>query len=124
MKDMRPRMFAGGTLVKGFLDAGAMSVIYAPSNVGKSFFALDLAFHIASGREWRGHRVKKPGFVLYLAAEGGAGFINRVEAIKRHYDVPDDADIPLAVMPAGFSLLEDSGDCERIIELVKHAVAA
>ena len=124
MKDMRPRMFAGGTLIKGFLDAGAMSVIYAPSNVGKSFFALDLAFHIASGREWRGHRVKKPGFVLYLAAEGGAGFINRVEAIKRHYDVPHDADIPLAVMPAGFSLLENSGDCERIIELVKHAVAA
>ena len=124
MKDMKPCMQAGGTLVKGVLDAGAMSVIYAPSNVGKSFFALDLGFHIASGREWRGHKVKKPGFVLYLAAEGGQGFINRVEAIKRHYNVPQDADIPLAVVPAGFNLLEaNSGDGDRIIKLVTDAVA-
>jgi RecA-family ATPase len=41
-------------LVKGWLDRGAMSVVYGPSNVGKTFFAVDVAYHIAVGRPWHG----------------------------------------------------------------------
>jgi hypothetical protein len=117
-RDMRPRLSAGGTLIKGLLDEGAMSVIYAPSNVGKSFFMLDVAFHIATGRDWRGHKIKKPGAVLYLAAEGGYGFINRVVAIKRHHDLSDDADIPLAVLPCPVDLLDPNADREAISDLI------
>lgn len=68
-------------LVKGWLDRGAVSVIYGPSNVGKSFFALDLAHHIAKGLQWGGRRVNA-GRVLYLAAEGGTTFANRVAALQ------------------------------------------
>ena len=35
-------------LVKGWLDRGAMSVVYGESNVGKTFFALDMAAHVAA----------------------------------------------------------------------------
>lgn len=68
-------------LVKGWLDRGAVSVIYGPSNVGKSFLALDLAHHIAKGPQWGGRRVNA-GRVLYLAAEGGTTFANRVAALQ------------------------------------------
>jgi hypothetical protein len=43
-------------LVKGWLDRGAVSVIYGASNVGKSFLALDIAHHVAKGLEWGGWR--------------------------------------------------------------------
>ncbi|ARC87393.1 hypothetical protein B5V46_01485 [Rhodovulum sp. MB263] len=67
-------------LVKGWLDQSALSVLYGPSNSGKSFLALDLAHHVAKGRSWGDRRVNK-GRVLYIAAEGGGGFANRVAAL-------------------------------------------
>ena len=117
-RDMRPRLTAGGTLIKGLLDEAAMSVVYAPSNVGKSFLMLDLAFHIATGQPWRGHQIKKPGAVLYLAAEGGHGFVNRVVALKRHYGLADDADIPLAVLSCPVDLLDPRADRDAVIDLI------
>lgn len=67
-------------LVKGWLDRGGLSVLFGPSNTGKSFLALDMAHHVARGLRWGGHRVRR-GRVVYLAAEGGAGFTNRVAAL-------------------------------------------
>ena len=68
-------------LIKGWLGAQQMTVIYGQSNVGKSFFTLDLAYHIAAGRDWHGNKVKQ-GTVLYLAGEGGQGFLARMRAYK------------------------------------------
>ena len=42
--------------------------------------------HIATGRDWNGHKVKQ-GLVVYVASEGGTGFQKRIEAFKRHYKV-------------------------------------
>ena len=69
-------------LVKSWLDVDATSLIYGQSNTGKSFFALDLAFHIAAGRPWNGCRVTQSN-VIYVAAEGGIGFSRRVHAISQ-----------------------------------------
>ena len=57
-------------LVKNWLGAEAVSMIYGDSNCGKSFLALDIAAHVASGHSWMGHNTRK-GKVLYLASEGG-----------------------------------------------------
>ena len=57
-------------LVKGWLGSEAISMIYGDSNCGKSFLALDLAAHVASGQPWIGHNAHK-GKVLYIASEGG-----------------------------------------------------
>lgn len=71
-------------LVKGWLDRGATSLVYGPSNVGKTFFALDIADHISKGRTWGGARVRQSR-VLYIGIEGGAGLNNRIAAL----DDPD-----------------------------------
>lgn len=69
-------------LVKGWLLARQISMVVGPSNVGKSFLALDIAHHVALGKDWHGRKVNG-GEVLYIAAEGGRTFGNRVVALNR-----------------------------------------
>ena len=101
-------------VIKGLLDRGAMSVIYGPSNSGKTFFALDLAYHVAACVLWRDRRVVN-GTVLYLAAEGGHGIANRVVALRQAYNA---SKVPLALRRAGLDLLRPEADVQRIIDLV------
>ena len=70
-------------LVKGWLDRGAFSATYGPSNVGKTFFAGDLGGHVAAGRDWYGCRIARACDVVYIAAEGGRGFKKRLAALWR-----------------------------------------
>ena len=74
-------------LIDGLLDAGAMSVLYGDSNSGKTFIALDMAFHVATGALWNSRAVKriKRGLVVYVAAEGGTRIRKRLAALKRHH---------------------------------------
>lgn len=106
-------------IVKGVIDSGTMSVIYGPSNSGKTFFAMDLAYHLAAGLQWRQHRVKQ-ACVLYLAAEGGRGVLNRVSAIKKEFGVQS---IPFAVKRAGLDLLNKEADLETIFNLAQEVKA-
>ncbi len=86
--EIRP-VLVGRYLVKGWLDCGALSVIYGESNVGKSTLAMDIAFHVAARVPWHGVKVagtddrEWPGKVYYLALEGGSGFANRICAMRQ-----------------------------------------
>lgn len=100
-------------IVKGVLADAAMSVIYGPSNSGKTFFALDIAFNVSIGRQWNERRVKQSA-VLYLAAEGGRGVLNRIAALKLEYGVTK---VPLALKRAGLDLLHDQADLQHIVDL-------
>jgi hypothetical protein len=71
-------------LVKGIIPRIGLAVIWGPPKCGKSFWTLDLAMHIALGREYRDHRVQQ-GAIVYLALEGGHGFRNRVEAWRQRH---------------------------------------
>ena len=77
--DVKP-LLSRKYLIKGWLDTSSVSVVYGPSNVGKSFLALNIAHHVSKGLEWGNRRVKK-GRVIYFAAEGGATLANRVAAL-------------------------------------------
>jgi len=87
LQSVKP-ILSGRYLVKGWLDRGSASVVYGESNVGKTFFALDLALHVAARLPWHGVNVagmgekEWPGQVYYLALEGGSGFSNRICAMR------------------------------------------
>lgn len=104
---------AGRYLIKGVLEREALSVVYGGSNSGKTFFALDLAYHVAAGIPWRGQRVKQGG-VLYLAAEGGRSVVNRIVALKNEHGL---CDLPFAIRRAGLDLFDAKADVNRIIRL-------
>lgn len=103
-------------IVKDVLDLGAMSVVYGPSNCGKTFFALDIAYHVAIDHSWRSRRVAG-GSVLYIAAEGGNGIANRIVGLRRTSGV---IDVPLALRRAGLDLLHPEADTNRVIRLAEE----
>lgn len=103
-------------IVKDVLDLGAMSVVYGPSNCGKTFFALDIAYHVAIDHSWRSRRVAG-GSVLYLAAEGGNGIANRIVGLRKTSGV---VDVPLALRRAGLDLLHPEADTDRVIRLAEE----
>jgi hypothetical protein len=114
-RDARPNLEAND-FVEGLLTSGSMSVIYGPSNCGKTFFVLDLALHVAWGREWRGKIVDR-GAVVYLSLEGAQGVQNRMNAFRSHHDC---GDLPFVAMPKPVNLLDDKADVEAVIQLVEY----
>jgi hypothetical protein len=70
-------------LVDGFLDRGELAVLYGAPASFKSFLALDLSLHVATGRHWNGC-LTRPARVLYIAGEGLAGLRPRVMAWQEH----------------------------------------
>ena len=76
----------GRYLVKNWLEPGSVSLLYGPSNSGKSLVALDLAMHVAAGHDWHGNKVRgrngRSGQVLYFCSEGTQGFNNRISAVE------------------------------------------
>lgn len=68
--------------IKGLLPETGLAVIFGASGSGKTFFALDAASAIVRGDAWRGRLVHK-GRVVYVAAEGVAGFRNRCDGLTR-----------------------------------------
>ncbi len=79
--DIEPHL-ENNYLVRGWIGSGGLSVLYGPSNCGKTFIASDLAAHVASGVQWRGNKVRS-GPVVYIAGEGGGGIHNRLAAIRQ-----------------------------------------
>lgn len=105
--------------VQGLLMEGSSAVIYGESNSGKTFWATDLALHIAAGIEWNGRRVEQGG-VLYLALEGGHGFRNRVAAWKADHDALE-SPVYFVAIPSQVNLLDPNADIQRVIEAAKEA---
>lgn len=101
-------------MIKGWLDRNCLSMLYGPSNAGKTFVALDIALHVASGEPWRGLKVNG-GPVLYVAAEGRAGIRNRLAAIK--LDRPEFATAPFTLLPVGLDL-HGQGDAVAVCEIM------
>ncbi len=57
---------------------------------------------------------------MYLAAEGGIGFVNRVAAILKHYK-SEGKNVPLVVLPRPINLLDPKADRDVVITMVDDA---
>jgi len=119
-QDVEPAL-TGDDFVEGLLIRAAMSVFYGPSNCGKTFFAADLALHVAMGKPWNGREVAQGG-VIYCALEGSHGIRNRVAAWAKHYGV-EGAPIPFAIIPVALDLLNPEADTCRLIAAIQEAAA-
>lgn len=73
-------------LIKNFLPATGVAIIYGPSTVGKTFVVLYMCLRIARGQHILGHKTKRSG-VLYVAAEGQNGMRKRIKGIREHFKV-------------------------------------
>jgi hypothetical protein len=85
--------------------AGEITVIGGESGSGKSFFAVDMACHVATGRDFFGKRVR-PGLVLYQAGESAFGVQKRIQAWRQHHGVSEAEKIPLVVLTKKIDLFD------------------
>jgi RecA/RadA recombinase len=67
-------------IVKKLIERGTVVLVFGDSGTGKSFFAISLAASIASGTDFFGYPVKRPGACLYIAGEGISGLSRRFYA--------------------------------------------
>lgn len=66
-------------LIDGVLPSSGFAILVGERSSFKSFIALDWAFHVALGYEWHSRRVR-PGYAVYVYAEGRTGIAPRVES--------------------------------------------
>lgn len=104
-------------LIKGLLDQGAMTVLYGESNVGKTFVALDLAFHIAAGLAYAGLKTTQAD-VVYVVAEGGRGVSKRIAALAAKH--PNHADAPLYTLASPVDLLRPDADLVPLAKTLRE----
>lgn len=73
-------------LITNRLPEHGLSVVYGPPGAYKTFYALDMALSICTGRPYQGMQVQQ-GHVVYLAAEGAFGIKPRVRAWEQYNNV-------------------------------------
>lgn len=73
-------------LVEDVIETPCTGMVFGPSGGGKSFFVLDMIFHIACGKKWLGKQVKQ-GSVFYVCGEGRHAIPRRLKAWETHHKV-------------------------------------
>jgi hypothetical protein len=77
-------------LIEGLLQFDSESWLIGEPGSKKSFVALDMAGHVATGKAWQGRRVN-PALVVFIVAEGAGGSAPRVKAWQQRYGVMGEA---------------------------------
>lgn len=125
VKDQRFKVFSADEflkrkpiswIIKGILPRAELAVLYGDSGSGKSFFALDMVATIGQGLAWRGRKTNQ-GHTVYIAAEGAAGFRNRIQAYADHHGITP-AGMNIGVIPDAPNLMEKS-DIKDLIAAIK-----
>ena len=106
-------------LIEDLIDPGAFSAIYGASNAGKTFLALDMAYHIATGRAYAGKAVMQ-GVAVYVALEGGRRFHRRIAALHRTYG---DAGDNMHVLVSKIDMRNPGADVQPLIEQLQEIEA-
>lgn len=83
-------------LIEDTIPDADFGLIYGPSGSRKSFVAINMGFHIASGSPWNGKETRQ-GAVLYICAEGAHDFRIRLKAHARQFNIDLDQ-IPFYVI--------------------------
>src|SRR5215217_7853525 len=90
-------------IIDGYLFRDSLAWISGAPGHGKSFMAAHMACCMGTGREWFGHQVTRSK-VLYLIAEGAAGFSDRIETWEDYHG--EDAD-NVIFLPVPVQFLND-----------------
>jgi len=99
-------------LMEGLIPDDGFVGLYGAPGSGKSFVALDWAMCISEGRPWLGRYPTRQTPVVYVAAEGGRGIQQRVQAWMEHHGVADLGAIYFRLNPI---YIRDEGAIEAFV---------
>ena len=100
-------------ILDDLIPAKGIGMIYGPPGSYKSFIALDMAASVSSGKDWHGYECEMPGGVVYIAAEGSRGLMERAVAWKRHHsrELGPLSIMPIAVMMDNALMVQAFTEC-------------
>ncbi|RDB43824.1 hypothetical protein DU490_05275 [Halomonas sp. DQ26W] len=107
-------------LVRGYVEADSLALVYGEPGHGKSFLTIDLAASIASGTPWHGAETK-PGAVFYIAGEGHNGLARRFKAWETNRGASL-AGVPLYVSQRA-APLDDTASAAEVLRTVDTLAA-
>lgn len=107
-----------GYVIDGWITTGDKSVIGGASLSGKSFLAIHMAMCIATGRDFYGCKVMRPGLVIYQAGEGGRGIKKRFRAWRDTFGAEGHR-TPIYIQTSRIDIHAADGDIAAYIEEVK-----
>jgi hypothetical protein len=103
-------------IIDGILPARGVVPMAAAKESFKSFIAIDLGFHVATGRAWHGHTTKQ-GTVVYITAEDELGHRRRRIGWGLAHGCHGDNSIPLRAIEASpFLGSVQGGDVQALIQ--------
>ena len=97
------------------LPKDGLCIIYGSPSAGKTFAALAMTAHIASGREFAGCEVERGG-IVYLSGESGKGFRRRLKAIKDEFGFDNRTPFLFRTVPP--NLGKSDGDAAALIAAI------
>ena len=107
-------------LIQDLLSKDATVCFFGDTSIGKSLVIIDIGGHVACGLPYRGRETER-GLVVLVAAEGGMGAALRFHAwLKRHGVETPLKDIPFAIIPYRFNIL-DKKEREELSRIIKDA---
>lgn len=113
IKEGEPKVF----IIKGAFGEREFTTVSGLPGTGKSVIVTDAACHVATGREWHGHKVKQ-GLVVYVAAERKKLTERRMMAFRKHHGVHD---VPLLVIGGRLDFTSSLKDAKDLIAAIKEA---
>lgn len=120
--DVAPLDLNGRWTVKNLLPDRGVTILASEWGFGKTFVAMELARCLMLGEDFAGHKIKKPGGVLWLAAEGEGELVPRLDGLRVDGRIPDGERLPFAWLASVPALLIEGA--ERQLVDVVTAVAA
>lgn len=115
-------------IVRDHIESDTTGCLYGDSGAFKSFIAIDLLCHVATGKDWCGNPVKA-GNVIYICGEGKGGIKRRFRAwFERHGEEPRNIyvrTIPAALIDpiATATLLDEIRQIGNVVMVVVDTLA-
>ena len=114
-EDVRLDDIQPATLIKGVMDRGTVCMLAGFAGTAKSFISIDMGCRVALGQYWMGHKCTKTR-VLYIVAEGTAGWKKRARAWWKKHGEPDRIPMDVIERPVQFAQSDDLADIMDIIK--------
>lgn len=105
---------------------GGFGVLFGRSGAGKSFSMLDIAVHLAWGKDWNGYNCVGKRAVIYNAAEAGKSIGKRVEAARRRAGVPKNvglSEFPFRMVNMSTDMLCKGKDLHKQVDVNDMIIA-
>lgn len=111
-RELRAALRGADYLIEGYAERDSFAIMFGDSDTYKSLIAFDIGMHVATGRDWYGHRVKQ-GPVIIIAGEGHSGVGRRLSAWMITHGVTDD---PPVYVPERAFALNDKDEAIRVAD--------